>query len=226
MKRPVRITWKLYSMSRLDVVSCRWEILDWTMAHLAFHKISLVIRCHRPSQGATVCPSRSFRSLCWPWYWQLTARTMIIPSSTPSVSFPTTIALARGLTIAYGILLRASPFRALCWKSATAILHQVSWPSLEPNRRLLFERVGYCESEERGWTTCIWRYSRPTLMADWLTPIASSVVWLHSLPPKSLAIVHQSCYTAPPLIPRTSSERPEGRGNSSQDFCGGGPGAQ
>ena len=140
-----RITWKLCSMSRLDVVSCRWRIY-WTGSSMA----------HLTSQD-TVCPSRSFWSLWWPWYWQLMAITPIFHFKREPFSHNISCSRTQfSITTAYGIL-SIRPFRALCWTSATAILHRVSWP-LESNRRLLFEESQILWERGEGresWTTRI-----------------------------------------------------------------------
>jgi len=177
-----RITWKLCSMSRLDVVSCRWRIY-WTGSSMA----------HLTSQD-TVCPSRSFWSLWWPWYWQLMAITPIFHFKREPFSHNISCSRTQfSITTAYGIL-SIRPFRALCWTSATAILHRVSWP-LESNRRLLFRRVRYCESEERGGRA---EQHVSDKYSECLTPIASSVTWLHS-PPSQITRYCPSdpCHTAP-----------------------------
>jgi len=85
-------------MSLLDVVSRWWRTLgrtrasQWRIWHYGRYPWS---SDHRPSQGATICPSRSFRSLWQPWY--RTVDNKKSPSSAPSVSFLATISLARGL---------------------------------------------------------------------------------------------------------------------------------
>jgi hypothetical protein len=181
-------------MSRLDVVSCRWRIY-WTGSSLA----------HLTSQD-TICPSRSFWSLWWPWYWQLMAITPIFHfKREPNISCSRT---QFSITTAYGIL-SIRPFRALCWTSATAILHRVSWPSLD----YCLRRVRYCESEERGGRAeqhVSNKYSGPR---SWQSDSLQLLPQWHGyipLPPRSLAIVHP--IPAIPLllmIPHASSERPE-----------------
>ena len=112
------------------------------------------------------------------------------------------------ITTAYRIL-SIRPFRALCWTSATAILHRVSWPSLDYCSR----RVRYCESEERGGRAeqhVSDKYSGPR---SWQSDSLQLLPQWHGyipLPPRSFAIVHPiPAISLLLMIPHASSERPE-----------------
>ena len=130
-------------MSQLDAVSCWWRISGpnegSSMAHLALWKISSDADPRKEPPYALLV---HFDRYDGP-YRQLMARNQS-PSSAPSVSFSShNISCSRtqfSITIAYGILpirLRASPFRALRWRSATVILIN----DMHANQLLIYHRA-------------------------------------------------------------------------------------